>query len=99
MDNSSIEDKLDDVLQEFRTGSGQPETGLEVDDSPLLQLRKSCRMLAAVKSLQEQNGYYTVIIETSFASIERSIQFYLQEKGYIKEDEFVDHRKVYEPGE
>lgn len=99
MDNSSIEDSLDDVLQEFRTGSGQPETGLETDDPALLQLRKSCRMLAAVNSLQDQNGYYTVIIEASFASIERSIQFYLQEKGYIKEDEFVDHRKVYELGE
>lgn len=99
MDNSSIEDTLDSVLTEFRTGSGKPETGLEVDDPALLQLRKSCRMLEAVQSLREQNGYYTVIIEASFASIERSIQFYLQENGYIREDEFVDHRKVYELGE
>jgi len=99
VDNSSIEDALDDVLEEFRTGSGESENGLDVDDPALLQLRKSCRMLEAVKSLQRQNGYYTVIIEGSFASIERSIQFYLQEKGYLREDEFVDHRKVYELGE
>lgn len=99
MDNSSIEDNLDEVLVEFRQGSGEPETGLDVENSALLQLRKSCRMLEAVQSLQRQNGYYTVIIESSFASIERIIQFYLQEKGYIREDEFVDHRKVYEMGE
>lgn len=99
MDNSSIEDTLDDVLAEFRQGRGEPENGLDVEKSALLQLRKSCRMLKAVKSLQEQNGYYTVIIEASFASIERSIQFYLQQKEYIREDEFVDHRKVYEMGE
>jgi hypothetical protein len=99
MDDSSIEDTLDAVLAEFRSSSGESETGLEVDDPALLQLRKSCRMLEAVRSLREQNGYYTVIIEASFASIERSIQFYLQEKEYIREDEFVDHRKVYELGE
>ncbi|QLH79103.1 hypothetical protein HZS55_18180 [Halosimplex rubrum] len=99
MDNSSIEDTLDAVLAEFRIGSGRPETGLEVDDPALLQLRKSCRMLETVRSLQKQNGYYTVIIEASFASIERSIQFYLRENGYIRDGEFVDHRKVYELGE
>jgi len=99
MDDSDIEDTLDAVSEEFRTGTGKPEDGLDVDDPALLQLRKSCRMLKAVESLQEQNGYYTVIIEASFAAIERSIQFYLQEKGYIREDEFVDHRKVYELGE
>jgi len=56
-------------------------------------------MLEAVQSLQAQNGYYTVIIEASFASIERSIQFYLREKDYIREDDFVDHRNVYDLGE
>lgn len=98
MDDSSIEDSLDAVLAEFRTGSGKSETGLDVDDPALLQLRKSCRMLETVRSLRERNGYYTVMIEASFASIERSIQFYLRENGYIREDEFVDHRKVYELG-
>jgi hypothetical protein len=99
MDDNSIEETLDTVSTEFRQGAGNPETGLNVEDPALLQLRKSCRMLEAVRSLQEQNGYYTVIIEASFASMERSIQFYLQEKGYIREDEFVDHSKVYELGE
>ncbi len=99
MDESAIEETLDDVLVEFRTGSGEPETGLDVDSSAFLQLRKSCRMLEAISSLQQRNGYYTVIIESSFAAIERSIQFYLQENGYIRDDEFVDHRMVYELGE
>lgn len=99
MDDSPIEDKLDEALAEFRTARGDRETGLAVEDPALLQLRKSCRLLKAVGSLQERNGYYTVIIESSFAAIERTIQFYLQENGYISEDDFVDHRKVYQLGE
>ncbi|MCX2819488.1 hypothetical protein EGH25_09015 [Haladaptatus sp. F3-133] len=99
MDNSRIEETLDEVSREFRKGARNPETGLDVNDPVLLQLRKSCRLLDAVQSLQEQNGHYTLIIEASFASIERTIQFYLLEKGYIEDDEFVDHRKVYELGE
>jgi len=99
MDDSRIEDTLDEVSREFRKGTRNPETGLDVDDPTLLQLRKSCRLLDAVQSLQKQNGHYTLIIEASFGSIERTIQFYLLEKGYIKEDEFVNHRKVYELGE
>lgn len=99
MDNSQIEDTLDEVAAEFRRNSGKPETGLEVDDPALLQLRKSCRLLDAVQTLRDQNGHYTVVIEASFASIERIIQFYLLEKGYIQDNDFVDHRKVYELGE
>ena len=99
MDNSRIEDTLDEVSREFRKGSKNPETGLEIDDPAILQLRKSCRLLDAIKSLQEQNGHYTLIIEAAFASIERTIQFYLLEKGYIEDDDFVDHRKVYQLGE
>lgn len=99
MDNSSIEGTLDDVLEEFRTGVGEPETGLDVDESALLQHRKSCRILSAIKHLEQQNGYYTVVIEAAFASIERTIQFYLLENGYIHDDEFVDHEKVYELGD
>lgn len=116
MDNSSIEDTLDVILAEFRTEVENPETGLDVEDPALLQLRKACRLLEAVNSLREQNGYYTVVIEAPetwrvsgsqeifdfrayFSAIERTLQFYLQEKGYIREDDFVDHRKVYELGE
>jgi hypothetical protein len=99
MDNSRIEETLDKLSREFRKGARNPETGPNVNDPVLLLLRKSCRLLDAIGSLKERNGHYTLIIEASFASIERTIQFYLLEKGYIKEDEFVDHRKVYELGE
>lgn len=99
MDNSSIEDTLDEALEQFRHGTGKPETGLDVEDPALLQLGKSCRLLKAVETLREQNGYYTVIIEASFAAIERTLQFYLLNEEYLSEDEFIDHRKVYEFGE
>jgi len=99
MDNSSIEDTLEQVLEEFRSGIENPEEGLDVDEPSLLQLRKACRLLEAAHLLQRQDGYYTVIIEASFAAIERTIQYYLLDNSYIHEDEFVDHTKVYEMGE
>lgn len=98
MDDSDVDDTLDEVLREFRGPTRNPETGLDVDDAVLLQLRKSCRLIDAVESLRQQNGYYTVVIEGSFASIERSLQFYLLENGYVEEDEYVDHETVYRLG-
>lgn len=99
MDNSQIDDTLDAVTKEFRRSSDAPEEGLAVDDPALLQLRKACRLLEAVNSLQADNGYYTVIIEASFAAIERTIQFYLLETGLLTEDDYVSHETVYERGE
>ena len=99
MDDSRIEEALDAVMEEFRRGSDDPEAGLDIDDPAVLQLRKSCRLLEAVDSLQSANGYYTVIIEASFAAIERTIQFYLLEKDLLAEDDYVDHETVYERGE
>ena len=99
MDDSRIEETLDALIEEFRRGSDDPEAGLDIDDPAVLQLRKSCRLLEAVDSLQSANGYYTVIIEASFAAIERTIQFYLLEKDLLAEDDYVDHETVYERGE
>ena len=62
MDNSRVEDTLDAVMEEFRRSGDPPETGLDVDDPALLQLRKACRLMEAVESLQAANGYYTVIM-------------------------------------
>lgn len=99
MDNSDIDKLLDRILEEFRTMSEEPEPGLDVDDPALLQLRKSCRLLKAIEALKRENGYYTLTIETSFAAIERTIQFYLLDKRYMKSGDFVDHEAIYEGGE
>jgi hypothetical protein len=98
MEGSPIEDALDAALREFRKRPKQPESGLDVDDPALLQLRKSCRLLSVIAALQRQNGYYTLVIEASFGAIERTIQFYLLANGYLDEDDFVDHGRVYELG-
>jgi len=98
MDNSRVEDLLDEAHNLFEQPGDSFEEGLNVDDNTLLQLRKACRMIDAAKFLQEQDGYYTLIIEASFAAVERTIQFYLLDTGLIHEDEYVNHEKVYEEG-
>jgi hypothetical protein len=77
MEVSSIEQLLDDATKLFERRGKDFEEGLDVDDPTLLQLRKACRLLDAATFLQNEDGYYTVIVETSFAAIERTIQFYL----------------------
>lgn len=99
MDDGDIEETLAEVREAFRTGDGDPEPGLDVDDPAVLQLRKSCRLLAAIQSLRARNGHYTVVIEAAFAAIERTIQFYLQNTELVDESDYVDHRRVYELGE
>ncbi len=99
MDNSDVEDLLDEAQTLFeRSGTGFEE-GLNVDDPTLLQLRKACRLIDAAQFLEQEDGYYTVIIEASFAAIERSIQFYLLDTGLLYEDEYVNHEEVYQRGE
>lgn len=98
MDNSKIEDLLDEATTLFEQPGNHFEDGLDVDDPTLLQLRKACRLIDAAKFLEEEDGYYTVIVEASFAAIERNIQFYLLEQGLLHEDEYVDHATVYERG-
>lgn len=99
MDDSEVEDLLDEVQTLFeRSGTGFEE-GLDIDDTTLLQLRKACRLVDAANFLKEQDGYYTVIVEASFAAIERTIQFYLLDTDLLHEDEYVDHGDVYQMGE
>lgn len=99
MKDSPIEAALDDALDTFRQAPGTPEDGLDVDDPGLVQLRKACRLLAAAEFLEAEDGYYTLVIEASFAVIERTLQFYLLETGLLDDGEFVSHERVYDRGE
>ena len=100
MDDSSVDDLLCDAEAAFRETRGQSsESNLDVSDAALVQLRKACRLLEAVWTLREQNGYHTVVIEASFAAVERSIQFYLLHRGHASgEDLRYEHTAVYEQG-
>lgn len=98
MEGSPVEEALDDALDTFRQSPETPETGLTVDDPALLQLRKACRLLEAAEFLEAENGYYTLVIEASFAVIERTLQFYLLEHDLLDDDDFVIHEHVYDLG-
>lgn len=98
MDGSDVEDALETTEAMFEDTRGQsPEVGLDVDDEALIQLRKACRLLETATTLRERNGHYTVVIETSFVAIERSIQFYLIHRNAASGSDLRhDHAAVYE---
>lgn len=99
MEDSQIEEALDDALETFRQAPDEPESGLSVDDPALRQLRKACRLLTAAEFLEAEDGYHTLVIEASFAVIERTLQFYLLENDLLDDDDFVTHEQVYARGE
>ena len=96
MENSKVESRLSEAEDSFEREPMDPETGLEVNESDLLQLKKACRLLEAAEHLQKENGYYTVVIEASFAAIERTLQFYLLRKDFLQPEEYINHKIVYE---
>jgi hypothetical protein len=98
MDDSYVEEALEAAERAFQDTRGQSvETGLDVTDDALVQLRKACRLLKAARTLRNQNGYYTVVIEASFVAIERSIQSFLLHRGYTgPEDLRYGHTEVYD---
>ncbi|WP_181687263.1 hypothetical protein [Halorhabdus salina] len=97
MDGSYVETALTDAENAFQDTRGHTaESGLAVTDSALVQLRKACRLLEAARTLRERNGYYTVVIEASFVAVERSLQFYLLDRGHVSaEDLRYEHTRVY----
>lgn len=59
------------------------EPGLAVADAAPLQLRKACRLLAGAEALRDAE-FYTLVIEASFAAIERTVEFRLLERGTVE---------------
>jgi len=98
MDSSYVEDSLEDAQQAFERTATQKESGLDIDDDALLQLRKACRLVDAARYVRTQNGYYTVVIESTFVAIERSIHFYLLYATGMDSTEFVTHADIYKRG-
>lgn len=74
MSSTRIEQLINDVQAAFDRRPTEIESGLDVEDAALLQLRKACRLLAGAEALRAAN-YYTLVIETSFVAIERSVEF------------------------
>lgn len=90
--------QLGDVVLEFNR-RGAIEAGLDVEEDALIQLRKACRILDGVRSLREIGDHYTLIVEGSFAAIERTVQFYVVNVGKASSDEITSHADTFALGE
>lgn len=98
MENSDVGDALDAAERSFEQSPENIEAGLNVEEAELVQLRRACRLLAAASRLLN-DGYYTVVIESSFVAIERSIQFRLIHDGAMEPSEVISsHRRLYQRG-
>lgn len=98
MENNDVLDALTEAERSFERAPAVIEEGLDVEEAELVQLRRACRLLAAA-SLMLDRGYYTVVIESSFVAIERTIQFRLVHDGAMSESEVVSsHRRLYQRG-
>lgn len=76
-----IEVALSKAEDAFRRGGQEQETGLEVADASLVHLRKACRSLSGADRLLE-DGYYTLVIEAAFPSIEKTLMYWLIHEGF-----------------
>ncbi|WP_410767410.1 hypothetical protein [Haloferax sp. DFSO60] len=94
MSGNRIEELVDEVQAAFDYRPDEIEVGLDTNEADVLQLRKSCRLLAGAETLLEQ-GFYTIVIETSFVAIERVVEFKLLEGGVEPRDLPGTHPAVY----
>lgn len=98
MPSDDARDALVAAQRAFERSPDTVETGLDVDEPELVQLRRACRLLAAASLLRER-GYYTVVIESSFVAIERTVQFRLIHDGAMPSDQVISsHRRLYQRG-
>ncbi|WP_096394223.1 hypothetical protein [Halorubrum trapanicum] len=96
--NDDIRDRLAEAERSFEGSPGTIEEGLDVDDAELVQLRRACRLLEVGSNLLDR-GYYTVVIESAFVAIERTIQFRLIYDGAMSPSEVISsHRRLYQRG-
>ncbi|MFC6993229.1 hypothetical protein ACFQH3_16825 [Haladaptatus sp. GCM10025707] len=94
MSTNRIESLIEKVQVAFDQHPAEIEAGLNTNEADLLQLRKSCRLLAGAEVLLD-HSYYTLVIEASFVAIERVIEFKLLESGVEPRDLPGTHPGVY----
>lgn len=82
MSSTRIESLLAETRNAFDRRPDDIEDGLNVESADVLQFRKACRLLAGAAELLDA-GYFTLVIESSFVAIERTIEFRLLERGEI----------------
>lgn len=81
IDVDDLDGQLDTAERAFEEGGQRREAGLDIDNAGLVQLRKACRSLAGADRLFD-GGYYTLVIEAAFTSIEKTLLFWLVWEGH-----------------
>lgn len=66
MSSTRIEELLREAQAAFDHRPTEIETGLDVDDAALLQLRKACRLL--VGAAFQTADFYTLVIDASLSN-------------------------------
>ena len=96
-DPGAVTVTLQAAIEAFERG-GTPEEGMTERDGEEAQLRKACRLIDAARTLRDNNGYYTAIVELSFGAIERSFEFYAIAVSNDEVQDFSAHETPYERG-
>ncbi|WP_311173060.1 hypothetical protein [Halobellus ordinarius] len=90
-------DELSAIVAAFNQ-RGTVEPGLNVEGDALLQLRKACRILDGIRALRDIDRYHTLVVEGSFAALERTVQFYVVERGLAESNELLSHEDTFDYG-
>ncbi len=96
-ENDPCSEELSDVILAFNQ-QGEVEPGLEVEDEALIQLRKACRILDGIRALRDIDRHHTLVVEGSFAAIERTVQFFVVQAGVADSNELTNHDDTFEYG-
>jgi len=94
----SGEDPCSDELRTVATAftrQGNVEPGLDVTGDALLQLRKACRVLDGIRALRDIDRHHTLVVEGSFAALERTVQFYVVDQGLAESDDLQSHEDTF----
>lgn len=83
------------AFSSYRTGVTF-EQDLAPNDSETTQLRKACRLLDACRTLRENDGFFTSVIEMSFGAIERTVEFYVLSQSTDTISDFQNHRYAFD---
>lgn len=97
-DPSSVDRALREVENAFSQNHPEStyEAELDPDDPETTQLRKACRLLEAGRTLRANDGYYTSVIEMSFAAIERTLEWYALVQSTDTVGDFQSHRRAFD---
>ncbi len=103
-DPSQVEKLLQRTEDAFHGVDGRSTFEPDIDSSPdapegKVQVQKACRLLDLAHEIDEIDGYYTAVLESSFVAIEHTLQGYLLALTGAEEHDLMDHSSPYDLAE